>query len=212
MTAAKGSSASAPRLRAYVYLDRMQPNWAAYVAQTSQDHAPSAGMAQLYIEVAPAMLVFPLANEALKNTDTRSAMLVAEREFGTIELHAHDPDVVKQAGSLMLNRIGGSAGAAIAPSAVHVHTVANVTDSEAQLINKMRVPNLLIENDAMLIVEVAPAAYVALAANEAEKHTALRLILVVLHGASGRLMLAGTESEVEIGRGVTLDALGADDA
>ena len=197
-------------LRAYVYLDRMQPNWAAYVAQTSQDHAPAAGMAQLYVEVSPATLIFPLANDALQNTDTRSAMLVAERQFGTLELHAQDPDVIKQAGSIIMKRVSSSA-TGLTPSSVVIHTVNNVTDAEAQLINKMRVPNLLIETEAMLILEVEPAAYVALAANEVEKHTKLRLILVNLHGASGRLILAGSEAEVEIGRSVLHGVLGADD-
>ena len=32
----------------------MQPQWAAYVAQTCQGDPPAAGFAQLYVEVAPA--------------------------------------------------------------------------------------------------------------------------------------------------------------
>ena len=205
------STVGAAALRAYVYLDRMQPNWAEYVAQTSQNHAPVAGMAQLYVEVSPATLVFPLANDALKNTETWSSMLVAERQFGTLELHAHNPDSIKQAGSIILDRIGVTSVSGIAPTSVIAHIVTNITDSEAQLVNKMRVPNPLTEDEAMLVLEVAPAAYVALAANQAEKHTALRLILVNLHGASGRLILAGSEAEVEIGRSVVLSALGIED-
>ena len=168
-------------------------------------------MAQLYVEVSPATLVFPLANDALKNTETWSSMLVAERQFGTLELHAHDPDSIKQAGSIILDRIGVTSVSGIAPTSVIAHIVTNITDSEAQLVNKMRVPNPLTEDEAMLVLEVAPAAYVALAANQAEKHTALRLILVNLHGASGRLILAGSEAEVEIGRSVVLSALGIED-
>ena len=50
--------------------------------------------------------------------------------------------------------------------------------------------------------------YVALAANEVEKQTSLRMVLVRLHGASGRLILAGSEAEVEIGHRVALESLG----
>ncbi len=208
-TPASSTGVGAAALRAYVYLDRMQPNWTAYVAQTSQDNPPAAGMAQLYIEVYPATLVFPLANEALKNTDTQSSMLVAERQFGTLELHADDPDAVKQAGAIILDRIGVASAPATAPTSVVSHVVSNVTDAEAQLVNKMRVANLLIEDEAMLVLEVAPAAYTALAANEAEKHTELRLILVSLHGASGRLILSGSQADVDIGHTIVMNVLDA---
>ena len=51
-------------LRAFVEVDAMQPQWAAYVAQTCQGDPPWAGMAQLYVEVAPANEVFSLVNAA----------------------------------------------------------------------------------------------------------------------------------------------------
>ena len=40
-----------PELRAFVEIDALQPQWAAYVAQTCQGDPPLAGMAQLYVEV-----------------------------------------------------------------------------------------------------------------------------------------------------------------
>ena len=77
----------------------MQPQWAAYVAQTCQGDPPLAGMAQLYVEVAPANSVFALVDVATKHADVRSALQVVERQFGTIELHAPDPASVETAGS-----------------------------------------------------------------------------------------------------------------
>lgn len=197
-------------LRAYVYIDQMQPNWAAYAGKGASDEPPPAGMSQLYVEVAPATLVFSLANAALKNTDTGSSMLVAERQYGTLELHSADPDAVRHAGAVILEMIGGASASGLAPSSVTTRVVDRVTSTEARLVNEtMAVHDRLREDDAMLVVETAPAAYVALAANQAEKHTSLRMVLVRLHGASGRLILAGSEAEVEIGRRAVLDALGS---
>lgn len=195
-------------LRAYVYVDKMQPAWAAYVGRDDRDGSALEGMSQLYVEVAPATLVFSLANAALKNTDNSSSMLVAERRYGTLELHSANPDAVRQAGTIMLGMIGSSSAPGIAPSLVTTRVINNVTGAEAGLVNRMGVRDRLREGDAMLVVETEPAAYVALAANEVEKQTSLRMVLVRLHGASGRLILAGSEAEVEIGHRVALEALG----
>lgn len=195
-------------LRAYVYVDKMQPVWAAYVGRNDPEGSSLEGMAQLYVEVAPATLVFSLANAALKNTETSSAMMVAERRYGTLELHSANPDAVRQAGTAILAMIGSSSAPGIAPSSVTTRIVNNVTGTEAALVNRMGIRDRLMEGDAMLVVETEPAAYVALAANEVEKQTSLRMVLVRLHGASGRLILAGSEAEVEIGHRVALESLG----
>ena len=195
-------------LRAYVYVDKMQPAWAAYVGRDDPDGPALEGMSQLYVEVAPATLVFSLANAALKNTENSSSMLVAERRYGTLELHSANPDAVRQAGTITLGMIGSSSAPGIAPSQVTTRVINNVTGAEAGLVNRMGVRDRLREGDAMLVVETEPAAYVALAANEVEKQTSLRMVLVRLHGATGRLILAGSEAEVEIGHRVALEALG----
>ena len=92
-------------LRAWVEIDSMQSQWAAYVAQTCQGDPPHAGMAQLYVEVAPASRVFALVNAAVKHARVRSALQVVERQYGTLELHGADPSVVRQAGSAVLNQL-----------------------------------------------------------------------------------------------------------
>ena len=195
-------------LRAYVYVDKMQPTWAAYVGRDDREGLALEGMSQLYVEVAPATLVFSLANAALKSTETGSSLLVAERRYGTLELHSSNPDAVRQAGTIILGMIGGTSASGMAASSVTTRIVHNVTGIEAGLVNRMGIRSRLMEGDAMLVVETEPAAYVALAANEVEKHTSLRMVLVRLHGASGRLILAGSEAEVEIGHRVALEALG----
>src|SRR4051812_50089159 len=96
----------------------MQPQWAAYVAQTCQGDPPWAGMAQLYVEVAPANEVFALVNAAVKNADVRSGLQVVERQYGTLELHGRDPFALREAGAAILDRLGVSAGGAGPPPLV----------------------------------------------------------------------------------------------
>ena len=50
---------------------------------------------------------------------------------------------------------------------------------------------------SLFILETEPAAYAALAANEAEKAANVRLVDVTPFGAFGRLYMAGTEAEID---------------
>ena len=182
-------------LRAWVEIDSMQPQWAAYVAQTCQGDPPHAGMAQLYVEVAPASRVFALVNAAVKHARVRSALQVVERQYGTLELHGADPSVVRQAGSAVLGVLGASATDRELPQVVSHEIVTRVDPNQAQLVNRMRVANLLLEDETMFLIEVAPAAYAAAAANAAEKQAPVKLIYASMLGATGRLIMADRSPE-----------------
>jgi ethanolamine utilization microcompartment shell protein EutL len=75
--------------------------------------------------------------------------------------------------------------------------VTNVNPYQAQLINKWRKGNLLIPGQSLYVLEVTPAAYVSLAANEAEKAADISIIEVRALGRYGRLFISGTESNVQ---------------
>ena len=183
-------------LRAWVEIDSMQPQWAAYVAQTCQGDPPHAGMAQLYVEVAPASRVFALVNAAVKHARVRSALQVVERQYGTLELHGSDPSVVRQAGAAVLEVLGATATDREAPQVVSHEVVTRVDPNQAQLVNRMRVANLLLEDETMFLVEVAPAAYAAAAANAAEKQAPVKLVYAAMLGATGRLIMSDRSPEV----------------
>ena len=51
--------------------------------------------------------------------------------------------------------------------------------------------------ESLLVMETQPAAYVAFAANEAEKAANVTLVDVTPYGAFGRLYLAGDEAEID---------------
>jgi hypothetical protein len=59
----------------------------------------------------------------------------------------------------------------------------------------------------MLVLECAPAAYINLAANEAEKRANIKLIHVASVGRFGRLWMSGTESEIMAARAAAEAAL-----
>lgn len=183
-------------LRAWVEIDSMQPQWAAYVAQTCQGDPPHAGMAQLYVEVAPASRVFALVNAAVKHARVRSALQVVERQYGTLELHGADPSVVRQAGAAVLELLGATATDRELPQVVSHEIVTRVDPNQAQLVNRMRVANLLLEDETMFLIEVAPAAYAAAAANAAEKQAPVKLVYAAMLGATGRLIMADRSPEV----------------
>lgn len=183
-------------LRAWVEIDSMQPQWAAYVAQTCQGDPPHAGMAQLYVEVAPASRVFALVNAAVKHARVRSALQVVERQYGTLELHGSDPSVVRQAGGAVLELLGATPADREPPQVVSHEVVTRVDPNQAQLVNRMRVANLLLEDETMFLVEVTPAAYAAAAANAAEKQAPIKLVYAAMLGATGRLIMAHRSPEV----------------
>ena len=81
-------------LRVYSYLDRMQPQYAAFVGTITQGDLPTEGMASLYIEVAPGNEVFRLVDIAVKATEARPGAQIVEREFGMFEVHSRSQSEV----------------------------------------------------------------------------------------------------------------------
>jgi hypothetical protein len=197
-------------LRAWVEIDSMQPQWAAYVAQTCQGDPPHAGMSQLYVEVAPANRVFALVNAAVKRARVRSALQVVERQYGTLEVHGADPSVVRQAGQAVLELLGATPAERTEPQIVSHEVITRVDPNQAQLVNRMRVANLLLEDETMSLVEVVPAAYAAAAANAAEKEAPVKLVYAAMLGASGRVIMAARSPEaVNEAHQAALAAVGA---
>lgn len=199
------------QLRSFVFIDRMQPQAAAHVAATCQGDVPVAGMAELFIEVAPGNEIFRCADVALKAADVRPAMQVVEREFGLLEIHSREQAEVLAAGGAVLEHLKLGERDRTRPKVASVQFVTNVNSYQAQLINKWRKGNLLIPGSSLFVLEVAPAAYVTLAANEAEKGADISLVEVRAVGRFGRLFVSGTESDVKAAAEAATRALSAVD-
>ncbi|MFQ5524389.1 MAG: hypothetical protein ACE5F5_12585 [Acidimicrobiia bacterium] len=194
-------------LRAYAFIDSMQPQYAAYVGATVQGDTPVAGMAELFVEMAPSNAIFPVADAALKASGVRPATQFIEREFGLLEVHSFDPEEVRSAGQAILDYLGVTEEERLKPVVASSQVITNVDPYQAQLINKFRRGSLLVPGQTLLVMEVFPAAYAGFAANEAEKIANIDIVYVANAGRYGRLFLSGTEADILTARDAASAAL-----
>ena len=66
---------------------------------------------------------------------------------------------------------------------------------------------LILANETFCVIEVVPAAYIVLAANEAEKAARITLNHYTSAGAYGRLMISGSDSAVRQSRDAAIAAI-----
>ncbi len=197
------------QLRAYCYLDRMQPQFAAFVGTVTQGDLPVEGMASLYVEMAPGNWVFRVVDIAVKATDAKPGAQIVEREFGMFEIHSLSQEDVIQAGQMVLDRLNLSMTDRKKPEIASLQVITNVNSYQAQLLNRFSRGMMLVPGQTMLVLECAPAAYINLAANEAEKAAAISLMHVSSVGRFGRMWMAGTESTIIAARDAAVTALNA---
>ena len=194
-------------LRAYCYLDRMQPQYAAFVGTITQGDLPAQGMASLYIEVAPGNEVFKLVDIAVKATEAKPGAQLVEREFGMFEVHSMSQAAVLESGRTVLDRLGLTPEDRKKPEVVSVQVITRVDPYQVQLLNRFRRGAMLVAGETLFILECQPAAYINLAANEAEKYATIKIIHVSSVGRFGRMWLSGTESEVLAAKQAAVAAL-----
>lgn len=195
------------QLRAYCYLDRMQPQFAAFVGTITQGDLPIEGMASLYVEMAPGNWVFRVVDIAVKATEAKPGAQIVEREFGMFEIHSLSQADVLQAGEVVLDQLGLSITDRVKPSIASMQVITNVNPYQAQLLNRFARGMMLVPSQTMLVLEVAPAAYINLAANEAEKAAAVNLMHISSVGRFGRLWMAGTEANILAARDAAVAAI-----
>jgi hypothetical protein len=194
-------------LRCYAYLDRMQPQFAAFIGTITQGDLPTEGMAALYIEMAPGNEVFRVVDIAVKATRARPGAQVVEREFGMFEVHHHEQSEVLEAGRIVLQRLAHQVEDRMAPQVVSTQVITNIDPYQAQLLNRFRRGKMLIPRETLLVMEVAPAAYITYACNEAEKAASINLIHFSGVGRFGRMWLSGSEAEILTARDAAAQAL-----
>ncbi len=184
-------------LRTYVFLDNMQDQLAGFIGTTARGYLPVGGVAAMFIETAPGLVINRLTDVALKATSTTPGIMVVERSFGLLEVHHRDQGQVLLAGKAILEYLGLSETDRLTPSVVSEELIRGVEPYHAQILNKMRYGDMLIAGESLLILEVEPAGYIAFAANEALKAARVKLIDASLFGAFGRLYLSGPEAQID---------------
>ncbi len=187
----------ATSLRAFAFLDSLQPQLAAHVCTTSRGYFPVPYVASLYVEIAPGMAIHRVIDAALKATRVQPATLVVERAYGMLEVHHEDKGEVRSAGEAILAHLGVKEADRLKPKIVSNTVLRAIEPMHAMILDKIRFGSMIVPGQSLLVLETEPAAYAVLAANEAEKAADIRLVDVTPFGAFGRLYLAGSESEID---------------
>lgn len=185
-------------LRSYVFLDRMQPQYASFIATVAQGFLPVPGMASLYVEISPGIEINRITDIALKSTHVTPGMQVVERLYGMLEVHSESQADVRAAGRAILEALEIKEEDRRKPKVGSSQVIRNVDAYQTQLINRMRHGNMLLPGHTLYVMELEPAPYAALAANEAEKAAQINILEVRTIGSFGRVYLGGEERDIEV--------------
>ena len=199
----------ATTLRTFVFLDSLQPQLAAHICTTCRGYFPVPYVASLFVEIAPGMGIHGIIDAALKHTNVQPATLVVERAYGMLEVHSEDKGEVRSAGDEILKFMGVKETDRIKPKLISNTIIRAIEPMHAMILDKIRFGSMIEPGQSLFILECEPAAYAALAANEAEKAADVRLVDVTPYGAYGRLYMAGSESEIDSAAAAAVAALEA---
>ena len=184
-------------IRALMQIDNLQPKFAAYNGATVQGSVPLSGDTVLIGEFAPGNGVFTLIDRALKASAVEATTQLVEREFGFFILRSPSNAEVSAARDAILSELGASMSDRVKPSVASTQIITSVEPYQAQLLNKWRKGALLVPGQTLGIIECAPAAYISIAANEAEKSADVDIVEVRAVGRFGRLFISGSEDSVK---------------
>ncbi|MEM7438946.1 MAG: BMC domain-containing protein [Pseudomonadota bacterium] len=184
-------------IRALMQIDNLQPKFAAYNGATVQGSVPLSGDTVLIGELAPGNGVFGLIDRALKASSVEATTQLVEREFGFFILRSQSNAEVTMAREAILAELGASLNDRLKPSIGSTQIITSVEPYQAQLLNKWRKGSLVIPGQTLGIIECAPAAYISIAANEAEKAAEVDMVEIRAVGRFGRLFITGSENSVK---------------
>jgi len=194
-------------LRSYAFLDSLQPQHAAFLGTISTGFLPLPGESSLWVEAAPGIEINRLTDIALKATGVTPGMQIIERVFGMLEVHSPHQAETRAAGQAILDALELTVEDRLKPEVLSSQLIRRISDHHAQLINKVRHGQMITPGQTLYVLECAPAAYAALAANEAEKAANINILEVRAVGAVGRIYLGGEEADMEVGWKAAMAAL-----
>ena len=194
-------------LRTYIFLDSLQPQMAAFVGSTARGFLPLAGDTSLWVEISPGIEINRVTDIALKATNVQPAIQVVERLFGLLEVHSRSQADVRDAGRAILEALDLTPEQRYKPEIRSSQVIRKVDAHQAQIINRNRKGSMLIADQTLFVMEVEPAGYAALAANEAEKAAEITIVQVRPYGSYGRIWLGGEERDIMVGSEAAVRAI-----
>jgi hypothetical protein len=187
-------------LRVYLPIASLQRQFAAFLGTPTRarGYPPAEGDTALIVEVAPGLAIERVTDLALRaEPEVEPGILFVERHFGVLEVHASSGEAVRRAGAAILAGLGCSAADQKRPRLLYSDVIADVTDQQAVVINRSRQGSMILPGQSLLVCEMAPALFAAVAANHAEQAAPENtLVDVTMIGASGRVYIAGTTDDV----------------
>ena len=194
-------------LRSFIFLNRLQPQTMCYLGTWIRGSLPRSDVAAQIIEVAPGLDIEPLTDVALKHAGVRAGILVVERQFGYLEIHGGNDEV--RAAGIRGTRCarGASATDAMRPIVLASKIISMLDPQHAFLINRNKIGSMALAGESLFVLEMQPASYAILAANEAEKAARIKVVDYRMIGATGRVYLSGSEADVRQAAEAAEDAL-----
>ena len=198
-------------LRTWTYIDILQPQTAGFLATISRGYHPLVGQASLLVEVSPGMDVNRVTDAVLKRTTCTPGMQIVERRYGVLEVHDYDQGQVRAAGDAITEILGIQESDRLKARIVSAQTITGIEGYHSMLVNRMRHGNFVHEGETLYVLEVHPAGYALLAANEAEKAANIEVLEFLSVGAFGRVYLGGGEADIAEAAQAAIAALEAVD-
>jgi len=194
-------------LRTYAFLDSLQRQHAAFLGTVAQGFLPLPGDTSLWVEISPGIEITRITDVALKSTRVRPGMQIVERLFGLLEVHHEDQAEVRAAGAAILRALEVEEAGRLKPRVISSQIIRHVDAHQVQLVNRTRHGHMLLAGETLYVLEVEPAGYAALAANEAEKAAHVNILEVRAFGSFGRVYLGGEERDIMAGYQAALSAI-----
>jgi len=194
-------------LRSYVFLDNLQPQHAAYMGTVALGFLPLPGDTSLWVEISPGIEINRITDIALKSTSVRPGVQVVERLYGLLEVHSSQQGETRAAGKAILQALGVRQQECLKPRVISSQIIRNIDAHQTQMINRTRRGQMILAGQTLYVLEVQPAAYAALAANEAEKAALINILEIGAVGSFGRLYLGGAEQDIIAGSAAALAAI-----
>ena len=196
-------------LRSFIFIDQLQPQTLCYISTWMRGSLPRRNMAAQIIEIAPGLDIEPLTDVALKGAAVRAGILVVERQFGYLEIHAQSTAEVKASAEAVLEALGATPDEATPPQILASRIVTRIDHQHAFLINRNKLGSMALGGESLYLLECQPASYAIIASNEAEKQANVKVVDYRMIGANGRLYLTGDEAEIRNAKDAAEDALRA---
>ncbi len=202
-----------PELRVYLLVRDLQRQFASYMATPTRarGYPPFEGNHALIVEVAPGLAIERVTDLALRAVPSvEPGILFVERQFGVLEIHGSELSEVERAGQAILDGLHADASDQLRPRTLYSDVIEDITDQHAVIINRNRQASMILPGETLLVYEMTPALFAAVAANEAERAApGVTLVDVSMIGAAGRIYLSGQTEDVLVAQAQIAAVLGS---